>query len=339
MNPALLLLLILLSGAVPATAAETTAGLKPGCPDAQVFSAKLITDICWSCVFPIRIAGISLGGGNAPAGATRQAVCACDDPAGVPEPGLVMGFWAPARLIEVVRLPYCAPSLGGIFLRQYPRLLGGYRGTAGDTSDAIFYQYHYYAFPLLLMLDLFLEPACNADGYMDFDLLYLSELDPTWNNDELAFFVNPEAVLFANPVALAACLVDAGLATAGRPEDRLFWCAGTWGNLYPLTGTINWEGSPPRDTSLIATRAVAALHRRGLAWKTMGDEALCRGYIDPFLPKTQYKLEQFYPLAETNGNHWLGQSSFTWGEWRNIPAVGEDFVHLLWRWTDCCVRF
>ncbi len=111
MNPTLLLLLILLSGAVPATAAETTAGLKPGCPDAQVFSAKLITDICWSCVFPIRIAGISLDGGNAPAGATRQAVCACDDPAGVPEPGLVMGFWAPARLIEVVRLPYCAPSL------------------------------------------------------------------------------------------------------------------------------------------------------------------------------------------------------------------------------------
>ena len=171
MNPTLLLLLILLSGAVPATAAETTAGLKPGCPDAQVFSAKLITDICWSCVFPIRIAGISLGGGNAPAGATRQAVCACDDPAGVPEPGLVMGFWAPARLIEVVRLPYCAPSLGGIFLRQYPRLLGGYRGTAGDTSDAIFYQYHYYAFPLLLMLDLFLEPDCNSNSQFGFQVI------------------------------------------------------------------------------------------------------------------------------------------------------------------------
>jgi len=71
----------------------------------------------------------------------------------------------------------------------------------------------------------------------------------------------------------------------------------------------------------------------------MGDDAVCRGYIYPTLPKSQYKLEQFYPLAEANGNHWLGQSSFTWGEWRNIPAVGEDFVHLLWRWTDCCLRF
>jgi conjugal transfer pilus assembly protein TraU len=290
-------------------------------------------------VFPIRIAGGALGGGPAPDGAASQAVCACPDRNGVPEPGLAMGFWAPARLIEVVRLPYCSPTLGGIFLRPYTRLLGGWRGTAGDTSDATFYQYHYYAFPLLFMLDLLTEPECNADGYMDADLLYLSELDPTWNSDELAFFLSPETALFANPVALAACLVDAGLATAGHPQDSLFWCAGTWGTLYPLTGTITWEGSPPRDTSLLATRATAALHRRGLAWKTMGEAALCRGYIDPFLPKTQYQLEQFYPLAEANGTHWIGQSSFTWGEWRNIPAIGEDFVHVLWRWTDCCLRF
>ena len=37
------------------------------------------------------------------------------------------------------------------------------------------------------MLDLFVKQACNPDGYMDLDIMYLSELDPTWNNDELAF--------------------------------------------------------------------------------------------------------------------------------------------------------
>lgn len=47
--------------------------------------------------------------------------------------------------------------------------------------------YHYYAFPLLIMLDLFIKQTCNADGYMDLDIMYMSELDPTWNNDELAF--------------------------------------------------------------------------------------------------------------------------------------------------------
>ena len=35
----------------------------PGCPDAELFSGKLITDICWGCLFPIRIAGLSIGGG------------------------------------------------------------------------------------------------------------------------------------------------------------------------------------------------------------------------------------------------------------------------------------
>jgi conjugal transfer pilus assembly protein TraU len=322
------------------TAVRADGNLKPGCPDAKVFGAGLITDICWSCLFPIRIAGVELGGqGTAPAGASQQKLCVCPDPLGVPEPGMVMGLWQPARLIEVVRLPYCSPSLGGVFLRRYTRLLGGNKGPANDPTDAIFYHYHYYAFPLLIMLDLFTDADCNPDGYHDFDLLYLSELDPTWNSDELAFLLNPETAVFANPVALAACVVDGASATAGQPQDSLFWCAGTWGNLYPLTGNLNWEGSPPRDSSLIATRAVAALHRRGLAWKTMGDSALCRGHIHPFILKTQYKLSQYYPLAEANGNHWIGQSTFTWGEWRNLPAVGEDFVHILWRWTDCCLRF
>ena len=53
-----------------------------------------------------------------------------------------------------------------------------------------FYHYHYYAFPLLVMLDLFMDGNCNADGYMDFDLMYLSELDPTWLNDELVFLLS-----------------------------------------------------------------------------------------------------------------------------------------------------
>ncbi len=37
------------------------------------------------------------------------------------------------------------------------------------------------------MLDLFIKQTCNADGYMDLDIMYMSELDPTRNNDELAF--------------------------------------------------------------------------------------------------------------------------------------------------------
>ena len=119
----------------------------------------------------------------------------------------------------------------------------------------------------------------------------------------------------------------------------MFWCAGCWGSLYPFTGNIPPNESPPRDSSLTATRAIAALHRRGLAQKTFGDAALCGGYIYPMIPKSQYKMSMLYPLAEASGTccHPLGLSTMLWGEWRNIPAVGEDFVYLLWRYTDCCL--
>ena len=94
--------------------------------------------------------------------------------------------------------------------------------------------------------------------------MYLSEIDPTWNNDGVAFFLNPEAALFANPIAIAACAVDCTSATVGvdTAADSMFWCAGCWGNLYPLTGNIASKGSPPRDSSLLATRATAATSSR-----------------------------------------------------------------------------
>jgi conjugal transfer pilus assembly protein TraU len=41
----------------------------------------------------------------------------------------------------------------------------------------------------------------------------------------------------------------------------------------------------------------------------------------------------------TAGSHPIGQTTFAWGEWRVIPAVGEDAIYVLWRWHDCCATF
>ena len=54
------------------------------CPDAQLWSAKLITDICWSCIFPIIIGGVALGGSidDAPSGRAHPSIpfiCLCED--------------------------------------------------------------------------------------------------------------------------------------------------------------------------------------------------------------------------------------------------------------------
>jgi conjugal transfer pilus assembly protein TraU len=309
------------------------------CPDADFWGEKMLTGVCWTCMFPIRLGGFSFYGNDVPDGATEKVLCECNAE-GLPDIGITGGAWLPARLVEVVRKPYCSPILGGTSFNKGVRLWGGRKEVEGDGTDKTYYNYHYWAFPLYMILQLFVQNNCNAGGIRNLDMMYMSELDPTWNIDELAFFMNPEAVVFANPLAVAACTVDCATTTVSKPMASLYWCAGCWGNLYPFTGNIASDSSPPRDTSLLTARVLASLHRKALAHKTYGDEALCSGQIYPMLPKQQYKLSTLFPIAEANGNccHWIGESSFKWGEFRTLPGVGEDYVYLLWRYTDCCLN-
>lgn len=321
------------------TAAPVSAG-ELGCQNANVIGPKLFTDVCWSCIFPIRVAGvdISSSGNRAPDDASKKVLCACNDNLGVPRPGIAMGMWEPARLIEFQRVPGCSSVLNGIRF-PFDRLMqGNHAEGEHDGSDGIFVHYHYYAFPLLAMLDLFVNQPCNPDGYMDLDMMYMSEVDPTWASDELAFFTNPEAAAVANPIASAACPIDAVASTAGKPLKEMFWCAGSWGALYPLSGNHNGGGGVIRETSLLKSRVLAALHRRGLTWRTMGNDAMCGGVIDPTLPKTQYKFNLFHPLPEARRSHVMGESVLTWGLARTVPAVGQDPIYMIWRWNDCCNR-
>lgn len=335
-----LLLAVLAIFSVPSiTQAADLPSKSRTCPDAQLFGPKLITDICWGCLFPIRLMGAKLGGGDAPSGASNKALCACFDNAGIPEPGMGIGYWEPARLVEVVREAGCAPSLGGMSLPGSSRRMQGTPGSdENDSSDLGFYQYHYYAFPLLLMLDLFVSGGCFSDGMMDFDIMYLSELDPTWNNDQLAFFTNPEAAAVANLPAQSACVADAAMAAAGEPTEALWWCAGAWGSLYPLSGKVMTTGFA-NMTSLLSAKAIGALHRRGLAQRTMGADAMCESVIEPMLKKSQYKFNMFFPVAEAQDSHVLGETVLTWGAGRMIPAAGEDAVYTVFRWNDCCMRW
>lgn len=57
----------------------------PGCQNAEVIGGKLITDICWSCIFPIKVAGVPIsgGGGSFPSEAVSNPLCMCEDNLGV----------------------------------------------------------------------------------------------------------------------------------------------------------------------------------------------------------------------------------------------------------------
>ena len=316
------------------------------CPNNELFGPKLFTDICWDCIFPIRVCGgVDISSGNGypiPSEANHDSLCSCPDPAGIPNIGCSVGFYEHSKLIDITRNAYCAPSLGGTFLQSKGvQLFGGMPSSTKDKDGPLsFMNYIYYAFPLNLLLDLVVDSRCGNDGYSDFDVMYMSPLDPTWNDDEMAFFLNFEAVIFSNPVTIGACAADAAVTAAGgQPIENLFWCAGSWGLVYPFTGNINGPESPVRDSSLLATKAIAALHRRGLATKTVGHDAMCNRVIHPTLPKTQYRMSLFSPVAENHGSHVIGESTFRWGEWRNIPGTGEDFTYVIDRWTDCCLIF
>jgi conjugal transfer pilus assembly protein TraU len=337
------LCLVLFSAAAMGQSAVT----QVACPDSHFFEGAAYSNVCWSCIFPIRIAGVPFGAGGYPDDAAAP-FCVCPGKLfGIPSPGFTLGLWEPTHLIEEVRQPYCSPIMGRSFVSENPTVgvadlarWGGFKNQAQDSTSVshAYYNFHWWMYPVNAIIDGIVGKVCTrGDSGYDLDIAYLSELDPTFVDDELSLYTTPEAGLFANPTAIAACVADAVAATAYKPIAALYWCAGSWGLSYPFTGQLGDSNSPPRMTSLAAFKGLAAMHRRGLAKRTYGNDAVCAAHIDLLMQKQQYKFQTFFPIPETTSDHWLGENTFRWGEWRNIPYKGEDFVYMQWQWKDCCV--
>ncbi len=240
------LVLACLAFTMPVFAADVSSPVQNKvCHDNQVLSAKLITDVCWNCIFPIKLAGINLSmTGTAPDNAASGTVCACKDGLNVYHPGVLTAMWEPRKLIELTRTPGCMSSLGGVTLDlgndlQFGPQTDGAAEEQRERFSISFYNAHMYAMPLLRMLDMYLPGQCNADPYSDFDIINFTEIDPTWNNTMLAFFQNPESAAVANVIAMQACAGEAAAQFAGKqPIDSLWWCAGSWGAV-----SFNWIGT------------------------------------------------------------------------------------------------
>lgn len=317
---------------------------------------------------------------KAPKGSSKKVACACSDNWGIPEFGLTAAFFEPARLIELVKTPYCSPTLGGIKINPDSwALSGGKHGRSfnqrvGGVSQLAFYNHHYFAFPLMEMLNIVGAPSCVTDGRIDLSLIGISELNPLWNDEEMAFYLNPEAALYSNPVGQLACIGDCVTSNFGVPNEDLFWCAGCWGSLTPHSGYFDTDFSQSQGTSLLTVRTLSMLFRTGLETKTYGDNMTggsCKAQYYPIIPKTQYKMNMLYPVSESKNTlevvstpaptetaegkeynqndllppnsgknccHPLGKSTILTGnESRNIPSK-EDSIYMLFRYKDCCIR-
>jgi conjugal transfer pilus assembly protein TraU len=313
----------------PAWAAPTCPGKFP----------NPITDICWSCMMPLTLGGAKLlaldqeDNGNNPG----DAICGCANP---PRVGISTGFWEPVRIAEVVRHPYCFPTLGGLSmdLGIHAPAHGRGKGTH-DSHGSSFYQAHWYVFPVLYVLEVLLESNCLEPG--GFDIAYITEVDPLWNESELTFILNPDVALFANPVAQAVCAADCVAATAGFPLSELYWCAGCQGSLYPLNGNVAAHIGGVQASTLITQRMTAKMHRELLVWGASGDRGQCGYYPQPVMDKRNYKMTMLHPIPQTKKIDGkccqpYGRTTAIWGAGREFPYQGEDFAYLIFRKRNCC---
>ena len=298
-----------------------------------------VTDICWSCMLPISIGSAPLvTDGQRDIANPPSPVCAC---AGVPpRVGLSMGFWEPARQVDITRSPFCMVALGGISLNTTLGLGAGAQSTRlTGTATSSFYHAHYYINPVLAWMQVLLDFGCLDSA--PFDVAYLTEVDPLWRDDELTLLLNPDALLFANPIAIAACAVDCVAATAGLGRSELFWCAGCQGAVYPLNGHVSVHLGGIQASSLLTQRLMAKMHRELISWGYHGSAALCGPYLLPIMDKTAYKTQLTYPIPNTQklGSRCcqsFGETTQLWGAGREFPIQGEDFSYLIFRKRNCC---
>lgn len=295
-----------------------------------------ITDICWDCIFPIAIGPITLFDDRPDPPNPSQPLCVCPFPPLV-RVGIPIAFWEPARLVDVTRRPYCFVNMGGV---EIDAGIGTEQTKVarerGGTSHANWHL-HWYIYPLWAMLEVFTDTVCVSSN--TFDIAYISELDPLWMDDELSFILNPEAVLFANPIAQAACAADCLAANGNLALDSLFWCAGCQGSMYPLGGNVSAHVGSIQSSLLATERMAYKLGRQLILRGTSGKEALCEKVPRPVLKKSEWRTQLTNPVAMTGGPfacNPLGRSSVPYEGGKEIPRSGEDFGYLLWRKRNCC---
>ncbi|MFW9603442.1 MAG: TraU family protein [Trichlorobacter sp.] len=296
-----------------------------------------VTDICWSCLLPIQIGAVSHGG--TPAGATPDPVCLCPNGSGGISIGLTVSFFEHARLVEAVREPFCFPALGtGLSLNDPTHLTGVSRSSSHGDSSLGFMQLHYYRFPAWQMLGLLTDLPCMEQS--PFDLAYLSEVDPLWNDDLLSHLVNPEALLFANPVTQLSCMADSAAVSIGTPLDQLFWCLGSWGSTYPLSGSMA-ESDPITLSAGLTARLLFKLGREGVLPDTASNSCARQGVYMPLLLKGNYRLQPVRPVVRHEAIP-IGRSPLVWGSGLN-PPLGltgrspDNFLYAITRRRLCCV--
>ncbi len=244
-----------------------------------------------------------------------------------------IGYWEPMALTDVTRSPGCMVNLG-FSLPAFGKTAQGTAKKDEKQVNGAFYHVHWYKYPLTYWLNIITSLGCLEGG--DLDIAYLSEIDPTWTDSSLTTILNPEAVIFANPIAQGACAADAIASAFNMPLDVLFWCAGSQGSMYPFNGWVSNESSPLQSSLLVSERMAFKLHRQGMIMETIGkNNAVCNEYPSPILPKERWRYQMVNMYPDSGQCHPFGRSVMRWETGKNPPNTKKNFGYLMWRKRNC----
>lgn len=295
---------------------------------------QTLGSMCHSCMLPLSVGGVQIVSGPMP-DSTRlvtSPVCACPFPPPIfVRIGIPVSFFEPSRLIEVVSEPYCFPAMG-LSTGLGNGLLGG-KTNREASSQNTFMQAHYMMFAPYALMELMTDFICVES--VGLDIAYITEPDPLWNSDTLGFIINPEALLFGNPITNLSCVADSISSSVYTPLEPLFWCMGSWGNAYPLTGHKPTSGSFAQDSIGIASKLIYKLHRQLILWGSFGEAGLCNKFPMPIWRKAAYRLQPIVPIPHPIATS-IGQTGLMWDAGKTPPMNFDNFGYLLFKKRDCC---
>ena len=306
---------------------------------------NLINDVCYDCMFPMRLAGgaISLGpsGDDYDTGASKLPVCIC---ARTLEAGTPMSLWEPRYMVDTTNKPGCMPLLGGADISPpYNELEYGAQHRTneqvGGSSRSAFMHANEYVNPVLTALGVIAGSPCLDNR--SFDVPFISWADPTWGDDVLSLLLTPYAYPFAGAAAIASEMPDAIAATTGLPLASLFWVAGAWGPMYPLTGNVAVANSPEQVSHLLLARLFAKLHAAGAQQSTAGQDALqscgAMGVPELVMDKRQYKTNRVFPFPDGQCTP-IGRP-LAYQEVGAARPTDKDYGYFVFQRKDCCQPF
>jgi conjugal transfer pilus assembly protein TraU len=305
------------------------------------------SDVCWDCMFPLSIAGIEVMEGpyeNDVPSMASVPICIC--PANYPQEeteGIPLSYWEPARYIETVRDPYCMPSMGGGMGSGsgLSSLLNGNEiyGTGATNSSPADYQAnlstmqaHFFLFPIFQLMDILQDMiTCTENG--SYDVEFMSETDPLWQDDTLSFIADPEGLLFADYTAQISCMLDGASTAVGYSLDLLYWCIASSGSLYPITGHLS-------ENDAVQAHMGAAARSQFWILRSFADCDpglwYCGCVPTPIWVKHNYRIQLATPINDNFCNPY-GRTSLIWGSEKDPPYISQrNFVWIIFRRHICC---